>query len=131
MKDTGIGMSRDTVTRIFDKFYQCDHSHTTTGNGLGLSLVKRIIELVGGEISVRSELGRGSEFRVCCRRRRNPPKKWILKRENPVRSLHISKRGTAFPRLVPFFKIAAGTPFDGSPAALHSFPLFSDHPSSP
>lgn len=64
VKDTGIGMSRDTVTRIFDKFYQCDHSHTTTGNGLGLSLVKRIIELVGGEISVRSELGRGSEFRV-------------------------------------------------------------------
>jgi len=64
IKDYGIGMSRETTMRIFDKFYQGDKSHSGQGNGLGLSLVNRIVELCGGTIDVRSELGYGTEFIV-------------------------------------------------------------------
>ena len=62
--DNGIGMDEEVVKRIFDKFYQGDPSRATEGNGLGLSLVKRILELENGKISVASELGRGSCFTV-------------------------------------------------------------------
>ncbi len=62
--DSGEGMDALTVNKIFDKFYQCDTSHKSEGNGLGLSIVKRIVELAGGEISVISEHLKGSTFRV-------------------------------------------------------------------
>jgi len=64
IKDNGVGMDRSTVTHIYDKFYQGDRSHAGEGNGLGLSLVNRIVELCGGSIDVSSELGKGSEFIV-------------------------------------------------------------------
>ncbi len=62
--DNGVGMSDEVKKHIFEKFYQGDKSHSSAGNGLGLALVKRITELCGGEIIVKSELGKGSEFQV-------------------------------------------------------------------
>lgn len=62
--DTGCGIDKKTINRIFDKFYQGDTSHSTEGNGLGLALVKRIIQLSDGSIEVRSSVGHGTAFTV-------------------------------------------------------------------
>lgn len=68
LKDTGCGMSEDTLKNIFQKFYQGDTSHGTPGNGLGLSLVKSIINVSNGEIHVSSKEGEGSTFTVILNR---------------------------------------------------------------
>jgi len=64
IQDDGIGMDEETKAHIFDKFYQGDTSHTKQGNGLGLVIVKRIVELCNGNIEVQSETLKGSIFSI-------------------------------------------------------------------
>ncbi len=64
VKDDGIGMSEKTLAKIFDRYYQGDSSHKTEGNGLGLSIVKKIIDLCGGKIDVGSKEGEGTYFMI-------------------------------------------------------------------
>ena len=64
VSDTGIGMTENTVHHIFEKFYQGDTSHTGDGNGIGLTIVGRILELCHGRIEVDSTPEQGSRFTV-------------------------------------------------------------------
>ena len=66
MEDTGIGMDAAFLPRLFDAFSQEDNDNTTRygGSGLGMAITKNIVGMMGGEISVESEKGRGTAFRV-------------------------------------------------------------------
>ena len=67
VSDSGCGISEDALPHIFEKFFQADRSHATNGNGLGLALVKKIVELDGGDINVVSAPGQGTVFTVTLR----------------------------------------------------------------
>lgn len=72
ISDNGIGMTEETVKRIFDKFYQGDASHGKDGNGLGLALVSRILKISDGEIAVNSKIGKGTTFIITLRQENTP-----------------------------------------------------------
>jgi len=63
-KDTGIGISQEDLPKIFDRFYRCDKSRSTQGNGLGLSLALAFVKAHGGDITVESSVGKGSSFKI-------------------------------------------------------------------
>lgn len=66
VKDTGVGIPEEDIERIFERFYRVDkaRSRDVGGTGLGLAIIKHIVKSLGGNISVKSELGKGSEFIV-------------------------------------------------------------------
>ena len=64
IRDTGCGMSAETLSRCFEKFYQGDTSHSQEGNGLGLALVKQVINLLDGSVAIESTLNKGTEFSI-------------------------------------------------------------------
>lgn len=64
IKDQGMGMSEDSTSRIFDKFYQGDTSHAVSGNGLGMTIAGRIVALHGGTIRIDTAPGKGTTFEI-------------------------------------------------------------------
>ncbi len=65
VRDNGVGMAADELPHIFDRFYRIEKAHSGDGSGLGLSIVKWIIEAHDGEINVESKLGEGTSIEVC------------------------------------------------------------------
>ena len=64
VKDNGMGISREDIPHIFDRFYRGDKSHNKDGYGLGLSIAKQIANMHRAKIAVESKPGKGSSFKV-------------------------------------------------------------------
>jgi signal transduction histidine kinase len=67
VEDTGIGIAQEDLPFIFERFWRADRSRASHsgGTGIGLAIVRRLVELQGGKIEVSSILGQGSVFRFC------------------------------------------------------------------
>jgi len=65
--DHGIGMTPEQLNRVCERFYRADPSGNIPGTGLGMSLVKEIMSLLGGEVEIRSEFGQGTEVTLWLR----------------------------------------------------------------
>ena len=62
VRDTGLGISREHIPHVFERFYKVDRSRRDGGSGLGLAIVKHIVQAHGGEVDVQSSIGEGSVF---------------------------------------------------------------------
>jgi signal transduction histidine kinase len=77
--DTGVGIAPEELTRVFDRFYRGEAARgRPAGTGLGLAIARLIVEQHGGTVEVRSEPGRGSEFRVLLPERSAPQRELAL-----------------------------------------------------
>ncbi len=86
VRDTGIGIAPEHISRIFDAFEQADRSDSRRygGTGLGLAICLRLARLMGGEIEVTSKPGEGSDFRLCIPMRRVPTAVPVAPSSEPV-----------------------------------------------
>lgn len=86
--DSGIGMNEEQISRIFDSFSQADNSTTRTygGTGLGLTITRRFCEMMGGNITVKSDIGKGSHFVVALPETVVKNKKAIVEASNSYES---------------------------------------------
>ncbi|WGX77272.1 HAMP domain-containing sensor histidine kinase [Paraclostridium bifermentans] len=64
VKDSGTGIPEDKIDKIFERFEQVKNNSTKEGSGIGLNLVKSLVEMNNGSIKVKSDLGKGSEFTI-------------------------------------------------------------------
>lgn len=72
VSDTGIGISKEDLPHIFERFFKADRSRSTSGSGLGLAIAKHIVQIHGGNVWVESELGKGSTFGFSLPLKMNP-----------------------------------------------------------
>ena len=62
--DQGIGIPQEDLAKVFDRFHRAANASVSSGSGLGLSIVRLLVEAMGGSVSVTSQLGQGSTFSV-------------------------------------------------------------------
>ena len=63
--DNGVGMEREDLKHIFERLYKCDKGRSEKGSGLGLSIVRQLVEKMGGTISAENTPGGGAAFTLC------------------------------------------------------------------
>ncbi len=86
VQNSGNGIPDDALPHIFEKFYQADASHATKGNGLGLPLVKKVLSLCSGQISVHSSEGKGTEFTVTLYQDKNRPSDALKEKRETIKN---------------------------------------------
>ena len=64
IRDTGIGMAKDDIDRIFDRFYRINQNSSITGSGIGMTLVDKILKLYDWDIKIQSEIDQWTEIKI-------------------------------------------------------------------